>query len=507
MNQFKHTTQAAALRGFTLIEVLIASFVIALGTLGLIALFAGAASQQRVASQTTASVIVSKNAEAIIAPRFGRIEGTLFDGIDEPGNSELERGVWHPVPADSRGNLSISPRGSDNPSDFDARQEAYFVLERNETSVLYSLPNVSNWVNIAIGKSRYPEDPPLNNSPYEIRSFPVDRLDAQLTGVIDVNIGERFGPNPQDIGTFRVSFIYVPVDYADGRPLDWPTGVQFSPNGEVALFSRNGELPGDDQDYIVVRRNEDPVGNGSLSFIDRIRLAELVPPTSAGGNPRFIEQISVPRIVYRSANVISASDRVIEVRDNDFEAGVRPDIGYSLLFRKRESGDSQIALFTYFINGSDLDGRFRLAEREVDRPSPFGSDSGSDEWALRMIPSVQLAFDDDRGQHYFLAESDEQIAALAPGAILLVSGEDSGGANRVLGADLPVRVVRQIRAPNGNGFRSYIDRVPRFAGKSMLPFRNQTRNLDLWTIRETVEAIDGSRWNLQPRELRIFNTN
>ena len=278
--------------------------------------------------------------------------------------------------------------------------------------------------------------------------------------------------------------------------------------GAASAFTTNGSFPGTTGSYMIVQRQEEPSSGEPLSFIERFDVTAIVDPTGDVQFQRHIQRIEVPRVVYRSDEVISAGDRVVTVRDDDFDAGVRPDVGYSLLYRKLQSGGSQIAVFTYFVNGSDRSGEFRLAETVGDVPGPFGTDSGSEEWALRMLGGVVLAYDDDREQFYFEAESDEEIDALAPGAVLLVSGEPEGDPNRLTGADLPVRVVRQIRAPGGgNGFRSYINRVPRAGGKSMLPFRGQTRSLDLWTIRQNVTSTDGSEWSLRPRELRIFNVN
>lgn len=511
-----HAKTSSLPRGFTLIEVLIATFVIALGSLGLVALFAGAASQQRVASQTTASVIVSKNAEAIISPRFGTIEGTYFDGITGSGNPEdLARGVWWPVPADDRGNLSINP----NATNIQQRARAYFVLSRNEPTVLFELPETRQWRDEALGRGQYfsngqgPDQQVFNTSNHAVRGFPVGRLDARATGSIQIVTNDKAQPNDPSYtyrGEQTIRFIYVNTDYESGRPPQWPVNANFSDQGEYAIFTPTGNLPGAGQPYIVVKRQEETIVSGRepLAIIEQFDISTLVNPTGDAQGQRHLQRIVVPRIVYRSSEVISSGDRVVYAEDPDFDEGVRPDVGYSLLFRKLESGNSQIAVFTYFIGGNDRAGRFTLAEPFNERPGPFGTDSGSDAWGLRMLGGVELAYDEEREQFYFLATNDEQINALAPGSILLASGEPEGGTDRISGADLPVRVVRQIRAPNGNGFRAYINRVPRFEGKSMLPRRNQTQELDLWTIRqEVVSSEDGSVWTLRPRELRIFNVN
>lgn len=107
-------------RGFTLIEVLMAAFVMAIGVLGLTALFAGAARQQQLSSQTTRSVSAARSADAFIAERFGPI-------ADIQGNTVLQRGTsippngqtpatdivpdqWYVIPRSTDGSLSLNPK-------------------------------------------------------------------------------------------------------------------------------------------------------------------------------------------------------------------------------------------------------------------------------------------------------------------------------------------------------------------------------------------------------------
>ena len=108
-------------RGFTLIEVLMAAFVLAIGVLGLTALFAGAARQQQLSSQTTRAVAAARSADAFIAERFGPIErvdgaATLARG-DVPANDQgdtdvIENDQWYIIPRASDGSLSLNPRES-----------------------------------------------------------------------------------------------------------------------------------------------------------------------------------------------------------------------------------------------------------------------------------------------------------------------------------------------------------------------------------------------------------
>ena len=119
-------------RGFTLIEVLIAAFIVSLGVIGLAALFAGAARQQQVASQTTRSVSMSKGAEALIVPNLGSVQAA-------GGAANWEDGVWYYVPSDENGSVSVNPdRGNDG---------LYFAAQpQTQPPVLYERPPLGDGV-------------------------------------------------------------------------------------------------------------------------------------------------------------------------------------------------------------------------------------------------------------------------------------------------------------------------------------------------------------------------
>jgi prepilin-type N-terminal cleavage/methylation domain-containing protein len=110
-------------RGFTLIEVLMAAFVLAIGVLGLTALFAGAARQQQLSTQTTRSVAAARSADAFIAERFGPIESVdgaaelkLGGAQDLPRNNQgpdtnvVQNDQWYAIPRAADGSLSLNPR-------------------------------------------------------------------------------------------------------------------------------------------------------------------------------------------------------------------------------------------------------------------------------------------------------------------------------------------------------------------------------------------------------------
>ena len=110
--------------GFTLIEVLLATFVIALGVLGILALFAGAAKQQQASSFETAAIFATKNAEGLLTSNFSAL------GVD-PGAPPPREDVWHILPmrgCDEQQRYLTAPPGQ------------FFLVSVTQPTVLYQ-----NW--------------------------------------------------------------------------------------------------------------------------------------------------------------------------------------------------------------------------------------------------------------------------------------------------------------------------------------------------------------------------
>jgi len=86
--------------GFTLIEVMMATVIMALGILGLLALFAGTARQQQVSSEATRSLLITSNARAIMGSAVGRLDDAIDNaGLSTPGGplASLNPDVWYPM--------------------------------------------------------------------------------------------------------------------------------------------------------------------------------------------------------------------------------------------------------------------------------------------------------------------------------------------------------------------------------------------------------------------------
>ncbi len=459
-----------ARRGFTLVEVLMAAFIISLGTLGLLALFAGAARQQQVASEITRSVISSKNAEAIIKRSFGKLEGS--------GVASLAIGNWLRVPARAGdGVLSIDPSGGG---------KLYFLLDEPVPTIVYEVDADSEVA--AGGKGEKFELVVLG----DFRNLPQRRIDPATITTIDVTTNDTTSAaNP--VGEQVISYRYVPETASPPPPAnEWPQGVAYNPNDNFAVFTSAAAADIAD-DYIVLDIQATPVNpqGGQLFNYPSIFQMRIRSVEDSDADSRYLKRITVGPHQYRSSDVISVADRVQRVPDDRFDSGFRADHAYALLYRRTASGSAQLAAFTYFLSGGRPGDEFIPIEG-----TPLFNPSAP----LQRI-DVTLGYDDDVERHYFEV-SDDLAWAVAPGQILLVDDGPVLGGDDLPGADVPVRVIRSIRR---NGVRrGEIDGVPRAASRAMLEDRSSTINLTAWVVEDVVESADGSRWRASPQEVRIF---
>lgn len=82
-------------RGFTLVEVLIAAIILALGLVGLAAVFPAVISQQQAANDLSTGLAVSGNADALLATRMGAFR----DRFGDPDVADQLGTDWHRVDA------------------------------------------------------------------------------------------------------------------------------------------------------------------------------------------------------------------------------------------------------------------------------------------------------------------------------------------------------------------------------------------------------------------------
>lgn len=487
--------RAGGRAGFTLIEVLIATFIFALGLLGLLALFAGAAVQQQAASQVTNSVFASNAAEAIVGRVAGRLE--YRDNNNEPNPSEFDNLVpqdqWkalkHFVSNDFNasdasthiGTLRLRPDNTPNRASF------FFVAPAPEQLplVLYERPDQVT----QSGSGTYTRTG--NQQPFtsRVNGFAVSRVHRESLNIIVVRTEEGTVPDP---GAFRDIF-YTRRD-------NLPPGYDNATNRRTMVaFSPSTFVPSDEvdpNDFIVLNLADMP----NPSFKGRVEEMRINDVNNSGG-ARRVDSVAVPFYEWRSEEIVSIGDRVVYRPDETRADGRRPVLCYSLLYRRTSSNTTQVAVFTYSLRAPSPRAVFM----------PVESEGANDPKSPLQRVRVRLGYDEER-RAYYVERTNSGLPSivqdanfvLRDGAVLLVEGDDDGDP---AGSDLPVRVVETVFDEDGNPERGYLDRGPRANGKSYIdPLPGGVETLWMWTIKPSVESEDGSIWRLEPIDTRVLQT-
>ncbi|MCA9292459.1 MAG: prepilin-type N-terminal cleavage/methylation domain-containing protein [Phycisphaerales bacterium] len=518
------TTHSTSNRsGFTLIEVLIATFILALGSLGLIVLFAGAATQQQRSAQLDQSVFVSQNAEAMMARRFGSIDG--------PGLALLNPGEWYRLPARTLlgrpgiGALSIDPATSGN---------FFFRLEEPNDVVLYkrdptnpnavvtsATPTPNPPVNLDAGAWSPVYDGSVTTTGHARTAARSMRVEVTLARI------DAIPPTPGQIVETLAPIVFEYVDEGTGGafppsfPMAWPAsaggfgGNAGDRNNERVVLAPGGAAGvGNDPNtasYIVLERAHDwdPTCRGckttELTRIIDLRIDDvfrLNPPPTPPNPPSWwvVEEIRLKGgFEYLTTDVISLDDRVVYANDDDYPHPLpgRPAAAYALLYRTSSDGSaSQIAAFTYTISAG-RPGEAYLPDEQADQNVA----SPNLDAPVQRIDAI-LRFDTTLKQYYIQPEQADDNWIIDPGQILLVAGDTLKP-----GADFAVRVLSQRNV--GGQLRGYLDRVPRAGGQALIDDRQLDQRVVVWAVQPNVKNIDTAggpavRWRLTPQEVRIF---
>ncbi|MBL0927174.1 MAG: hypothetical protein IBJ11_05915 [Phycisphaerales bacterium] len=460
--------------GFTLIEVLIATFVLALGVLGLIALFAGTARQQLIASETTNSIIASKNAEAVVASNIGSIDylppppGT--SGIDDV----LTPNVWYPVAAgadDDVLSVDLLDDGLRNGSVFfrvaQPRGVVLYARDANETR-----PEPGRF---SSGRPDQPANSPYGSSTW---SFPVRRVEPRSLSIV-ITTADGTG------GAAALRYVwYDPAGQLPANPP--PSAPPNDPRDSRQLFVLEGASDFTTSGFIIVNVQAEVAGSGA-AFIEAIEIPDVFnsPPAA----PRYIVRAETSPYEYRSDRLVSLLDRVTGRPESGAAVS---DLGYALMYRRSASSASQLAVFTYSLKPAEGAGQFQPDEAVrsiLDGRSP-----------LRRA-ELTLSFDVDEKQYNVETASRQDDWIVRPGQTLLFAGVPNDPSRP--GADLPVRVLNSGEEDLPN--KGVIDRAPRARGASFLEDRDNGKVRALaWGIQPTVTDKDAREWTLTPLECRIF---
>lgn len=481
-------SRGSARRAFTLIEVLMAAVIIALGALGLLALFAGAASQQQESSRSTLASFVSANAQRTLEESLGKLVPEI-------------RGTTVTVPLDGRWkhfDQDVNPdrRTLITPPQFAALRAPrvnlpHVLFARVDDGTDDSTPGLA-W------EGRFVEGggTAAFTASGALRHFSHANIDADsLTMRVEISYLVPAGGAYVRDGRLSLELRREPklsstdTNYASDRPAEGR--FIYTLNG---LRTRDPEyVPGPfDTDsgplcYAIV-----DIAHG-VDSLDPARLVEfeIYDPNLQSAR---IERIVATQFNWRTKQLLSVSDRLVRRSDDTAPTGTRPDLAFSVLYRL-SPGDAKAAMFVYQLTATSSSGDYE--------PRESLADFDADRAPLRRVRNVVLREDTALKQTRIEVTGEANAFITAPGQVVVIERD---GVNP--GSDGIYRVQRQVRV--GDVFQGYLDRSPRRGGRAILTAserQNGTpRSVDVIGVAETHTSGDpsGSVWRLRPVEGRII---
>ncbi len=478
---------------FTLIEVLLAVFIIGLGSIGLFALFAGVASQQTRAAELTRAVGQAQGLLGAMEGRVGPI-GEWKDGIGVPFSDPvfgepLVRGVWYPTFSyydDADPSLSLNPRATNN-----LLRGRYFVSPKVEAEV-FSNPAVFT------GASYQPATGMMGNGTF----FSTDPAASTLYAGAQL---VRLPHTRAALGTVEIEFwksdILTGAESLAFAVSDLPLVPLVSHNdlasqseAGVDYLLPEGAMPGEPQVRFFYAERPTGSAYSSLAGINQFDLSSVLTPGF-----EWISSIRI-RYAHRGDRLLGLGERLVTVPDDTRPSGRRAIAGATAMYRITPRGRSQFVTIAYTVNPLGREGDFVPPER----PTATGEEATNG--LLRVSEDeYSLVYDETRAE-YYMTWNDNDDLALVEGDIVIVGGQLNPPVNsniNVYGADDPVTVSRVLTI--GNEQRAYLNDTPRVLGRSMGVGSTGGSPVDIFrvfTLRREVEVTDAndvtSRWELRP---------
>ncbi len=473
-------------RAFTLIEVLIATTVLGLGVLGLIAVLAGSATQQRAATMQNLSVGIATNAEDVLTKQLGRPGGNFVT---------IRDGQWTPSYMDPVTNyLTVFP--------------GYLLI--NEPPPSGPIMNAG----FVPGGIISGDLPPTNNQTATYTAS------SPSTFYIDNPIAEL---NHRRINLQSGFVITVEIlSYTSGTTIDsTPIEVVFTAPPPPSLLNDYGN-----QDKItitgVVSGFGGGVGTSILTFDRRERnasgRARIDSFNFALDSTQFVNSISISGYDWRNDQLMSLSDRLVTEPDETMPGGKRPILGYSALLR-RTSASTQMCFITYSLRAlarpTKIDDLGKRGFAFIPPDTELSVETLDS--VLREV-EVQLGYDQESKRYFIEIDSNLEDSvgwALAQGQVLMMSsrfgvlGQTPDPSDP--GADFPVRVLRRLTVTDLGGstlIRAYLDRSPRVNGRSPivdLVTNDYREPIHVWGVYPVVKSLtDETEWALTPIEARVI---
>lgn len=464
-------------KAFTLIEVLLAVFIIGLGSIGIFALFAGVAQQQSRTSDLTRSIAKLRDVLAVTADDIGVIAEPSLT-LDPVFDTPIADGVWYPMfmyrdptDPDFGYSLTVAP---EQRSQF--ARSRFFVVDAGEEEIL-SNPAVLD----SSGTGYEPRDGPTpSGGPISsfnwssgslINGSQVFELEHRRVHLGSVTV-EIFASNTTN-GTNRLAATFEDTGFLMTPPPDLSNATIESTTSPLTTITFNYEdMPWDMQSV-------HPVGLRGMNL--------------QSGILQSGEWISSIRVRYarRTDRLIGLRERLNTILSPSGER--QPDSGVTMLYRRTPNRRTQVLAIAYSI--APLEPRTRFVPDETSDGTQGEATNG----VLRVSDGYRLAFDDTRDEFYIVWSDVDD--ALVEGDILIVGGDlDATQASPLneQGADNPVIVTRVLTEQGED--RAYLDDSPRYRARSLLfNFGSSTPLTRVYSLRRRAESYeDGSLWELRP---------
>lgn len=490
-------------RGFTLIEVLMATFVIALGVLGLLALFAGAAKQQQVSSQETSAGIAVRSAVGMLEQGFGVMQ--IPPGLQQ----YFKEGVWTPLSMHREGYLTVNSGGAADAASF-LVDGPPTVLFRFEPSGGYlddpSAPSEPGFTDTPTG--RFGET--RSNFRFKHRRIDPDSLQivVQMSQWIDVNgdglfedgVDQREYP-PQTRVFRRNRAIEYASDETSERSGRWVVPLEGNPAHDPENSEGFVIDPREDRSWVTIDVEPNPEGD------DPARLYEVNIGEIRGWQSGLVERIEVTDYKWRNDQLVSLGDRLRSRADASAPNGRRADQCYSVLFRRMPGGATQACVMAYQLTATSASSEFVPPEEAAD----LQDNAGPMRWRLMYLHRDV----EDPKQFYFRVVEEEDLWIIQPGQRLLIG--EKVGMPGLGGASETVKVIRVVRErpDQGSQWRGYIDGLPRVLDPTVVPTPRERPAVrpgqvsdgpyKVYGVADTVKsARDSSVWKLTPLYSQTF---
>lgn len=533
MRLFRQHTRPA--RAFTLVEVMLAAVIIALGVLGLSALFAGAAKTQLdTARLSRASQSIERAAEAARArfdsvakgrlnPQTAYTDEQYSGGIIVPG----VRSVWYAFaaygeqtdPAYPVHALTLDP--GVNPTQGSLR---LFQLVDTPEMVLYENPlaeygapplmtvkpanHESANMNLPTSASNATYDwrqPQATMNPFwnalgitRIKEIPFARIEP---GTLRVRFEIALhGPETSSLRVLSRRSVVIDdaayADNADDHNVPDEDGVPQAAGAPDGIFSADRGA------WLLFDRGLDPRGGFQLPGVTEPK-ARLISFGVRVQTNEWVERIVLEPAQRRVDRVLTLGERVTDNGDGSYT-------GVAALWRRTRDGGHQLGMVAYVAEPTGSGAR-----------TPFiPPESGT--LANRLWRRVTLSLDFDSGAQRFTlgTNQNDRAFALATGQILMIAGEGSNpdALPSEPGSETFVRVTRTITGVSGQ-VRAFLDVPPKDFGYPLIwpngygaatghaQTLPSTATVDVWVLAPQVRSLspDARTWRIRPIEHRVID--